>query len=82
MPTRDTAPAGAPCWVDLMSSDIERSRAFYSQVFGWTAEDPDPDFGGYFSEDTPYGRIATAADPTGARFKLVAPNEAMPARES
>jgi uncharacterized protein len=32
------------------------------------------------AEDTPYGRLATAADPTGARFKLVAPNEAMPAR--
>jgi predicted enzyme related to lactoylglutathione lyase len=34
------------------------------------------------AEDTPYGRLATAADPTGARFKLVAPNEAMPARPS
>jgi len=29
--------------------------------------------------DTPYGRLATAADPTGAQFKLVAPNESMPA---
>jgi hypothetical protein len=32
--------------------------------------------------DTPYGRLAAAADPTGARFKLVAPNESMPARAS
>jgi hypothetical protein len=32
------------------------------------------------AEDTPYGRLATASDPTGAQFKLVAPNEAMPAR--
>ncbi|TMK52071.1 MAG: VOC family protein, partial [Actinobacteria bacterium] len=32
------------------------------------------------AEDTPYGRLATATDPTGAQFKLVAPNEAMPAR--
>jgi len=31
------------------------------------------------AEDTPYGRLATAADPTGVQFKLVAPNEAMPA---
>lgn len=30
------------------------------------------------AEDTPYGRIAAAADPTGAQFKLVAPNAAMP----
>ena len=33
------------------------------------------------AEDTPYGRLATATDPTGAPFKLVAPNEAMPARD-
>lgn len=31
------------------------------------------------AEDTPYGRIAVAADPTGAQFKLVSPNAAMPA---
>lgn len=49
MPTRDTAPTGAPCWVDLMSSDTERARAFYCEVFGWTAEDPNPEFGGYFN---------------------------------
>jgi predicted enzyme related to lactoylglutathione lyase len=30
------------------------------------------------AQDSPYGRLATAADPTGARFKLVAANEAMP----
>lgn len=34
------------------------------------------------AEDTPYGRLATALDATGARFKLVAPNEAMPARNA
>jgi predicted enzyme related to lactoylglutathione lyase len=32
------------------------------------------------AEDTPYGRLATATDPTGAQFKLVAPNDAMPAK--
>ena len=32
------------------------------------------------AEDTPYGRLATATDATGAQFKLVAPNEAMPAK--
>jgi predicted enzyme related to lactoylglutathione lyase len=34
------------------------------------------------AEGTPYGRLATAADPTGAQFKLVAPNEAMPGNTS
>ena len=26
------------------------------------------------AEDTPYGRLATAADPTGTRFRIVASN--------
>ena len=30
------------------------------------------------AEDTPYGRLAAAADPTGAQFRLVAPNAATP----
>lgn len=47
MPTRDTAPMGAPCWVDLMTSDPDRSRDFYCQLFGWTADEPNPEFGGY-----------------------------------
>jgi len=49
MPKRDSAPTGAPCWVDLMTSDPDRSRAFYGELFGWTSEDPNPDFGGYFN---------------------------------
>jgi predicted enzyme related to lactoylglutathione lyase len=49
MPTRDTALIGAPCWVDLMSSDTDRSRAFYTNLFGWSAEDPSAEFGGYFN---------------------------------
>ena len=49
MPTRDIAPVGAPCWVDLMSSDVDRSRSFYGELFGWTAEEPNPEFGGYFN---------------------------------
>jgi predicted enzyme related to lactoylglutathione lyase len=49
MPTRTTAPVGAPCWIELTTSDSDRSRAFYSQVFGWTAEEPNAEFGGYFN---------------------------------
>jgi predicted enzyme related to lactoylglutathione lyase len=32
-------PAGAPCWMDLVSSDVEASVAFYTQLFGWTCEE-------------------------------------------
>jgi uncharacterized protein len=48
MTTRDHAPAGVPCWTDLWTSDVERSRAFYSDLFGWEALPPSPEFGGYF----------------------------------
>jgi predicted enzyme related to lactoylglutathione lyase len=49
MPVRETAPTGAPTWVDLMTSDVAASRAFYCDLFGWTAEEPAEEFGGYFS---------------------------------
>jgi uncharacterized protein len=48
MPTRERAPLGSPCWVDLWTSDVEGSRAFYSELFGWVAEEGSPEFGGYF----------------------------------
>jgi hypothetical protein len=48
MPTRETAPIGAPCWVDLWTSDTESSRKFYAELFGWEAQEPSPEFGGYF----------------------------------
>jgi predicted enzyme related to lactoylglutathione lyase len=48
MTTRDKAPNGAPCWTDLFTSDVEGSRRFYAELFGWTAEEPSAEFGGYF----------------------------------
>lgn len=47
MPARETAPIGAPCWVDLMTSDPQRARAFYTELFGWDADEPAEEFGGY-----------------------------------
>jgi hypothetical protein len=48
MSTRDRAPQGSPCWADLWTSDVDGSRAFYSEIFGWEAQEADPQFGGYF----------------------------------
>ena len=48
MTTRTATPAGAPCWADLWTSDVEGSRTFYSTLFGWQALAPAPEFGGYF----------------------------------
>ena len=36
---------GTPCWVDVMSPDVDTSKAFYSAVFGWDAEDQHDDDG-------------------------------------
>jgi predicted enzyme related to lactoylglutathione lyase len=53
VPKRDRAPVGAPCWVDLYSSDPDKSEAFYGQLFSWTAESGGEEYGGYitFSKD-------------------------------
>jgi uncharacterized protein len=44
---RDGAPLGAPIWIDLATSDIERAKQFYGSVFGWTFETAGPEYGGY-----------------------------------
>jgi uncharacterized protein len=48
MTKRDKAPLGAPCWVDLWTSDVEGSATFYGEVFGWEAQEPSEEFEGYF----------------------------------
>lgn len=49
MPIRHSAPLGAPTWIDLMSSDLEKAQDFYGTVFGWTFESAGPDYGGYIN---------------------------------
>jgi uncharacterized protein len=49
MPKRESAPTGAPCWVDLSTSDPVGSKAFYSRLFGWTVDEAGPEYGGYFN---------------------------------
>jgi uncharacterized protein len=49
VPKRDSAPIGAPCWVDLFTSEPDKSRAFYERLFGWTSEDAGEEYGGYIN---------------------------------
>jgi uncharacterized protein len=59
---------GGPCWIDLMTSDVDRSRAFYTELFGWTAAEPNEEFGGYFmflSGDAPVGGGMSRGDEPG-----------------
>lgn len=42
------ATPGAPCWIELGSSDVPKSGEFYRTLFGWTVvTDPRPEAGGY-----------------------------------
>ncbi|MFJ6537127.1 VOC family protein [Paenarthrobacter sp. NPDC091711] len=49
MPKPDITP-GSPCWIDLMTSDTEKAKAFYTALFGWTYETGDQEkYGGYIT---------------------------------
>jgi predicted enzyme related to lactoylglutathione lyase len=47
VPVRKSAPLGAPIWIDLLTSDLDRAQRFYGTVFGWTFESAGPEYGGY-----------------------------------
>ena len=49
MPLRASAPAGAPTWIDLMTSDPDGVRRFYGELFGWTAVEGGEEYGGYIN---------------------------------
>ncbi|MDQ4053930.1 MAG: VOC family protein [Actinomycetota bacterium] len=38
---------GAPCWVELFTGDTAGATAFYTGLFGWTAEESTAEYGGY-----------------------------------
>lgn len=47
-PRRTTPwPAGTPCWLDLITPDIEGAQVFYAATLGWDYGPSDPAFGGY-----------------------------------
>ncbi len=39
MPDFSQHQPGSPSWIDLMSPDVDGSRVFYQEVFGWDADD-------------------------------------------
>ncbi|MFE5699722.1 VOC family protein [Rhodococcus koreensis] len=47
MPDRPSL-TGAPCWIDLTSSDPQQVIPFYTGLFGWRSDtSEDPQYGGY-----------------------------------
>ena len=52
MTKRDSPwPAGTPCWVDLMTTDLVAAKHFYGPLLGWRLTDGSPDTGGYVVAD-------------------------------
>lgn len=47
MPANESATPGAPCWIDLFTSDIDKSERFYGELFGWSAEHMGEESGNY-----------------------------------
>jgi uncharacterized protein len=47
MPERDSYNPGTPSWVELGTSNVDAAVAFYGDLFGWTAGEPDEQAGGY-----------------------------------
>ena len=66
MPTRETAPIGAPCWADLMTPDTARRSAFHPERVGWQARRPNEQCGGYAHHRTrgrPWGGAVSVGAP-------------------
>lgn len=38
---------GEPCYIELFTPDTDAAAAFYGPLFGWTAGESSPEFGGY-----------------------------------
>ena len=58
MTVRTAVPVGAPIWIDLSTSDQPVSRAFYTALLGWDAEEPDLELGGYLNFSLDGERVA------------------------
>ena len=41
MPVVESYKQGTPCWVDLSSTDVEVSKKFYTELFGWELDPMD-----------------------------------------
>ena len=69
MSERDGYQTGVPCWVDIGESDPEAAVGFYTQLFGWEAEDlmpPDAEANYFFCRLRGRDVAAIGSQPEGA----------------
>lgn len=43
--------AGTPCWMDVATPDLAKTKDFYTGLFGWEAKDGGPEYADYLSFD-------------------------------
>jgi predicted enzyme related to lactoylglutathione lyase len=56
---------GAPCWVDVMLPDLEAGKRFYWELFGWTYQEGEAEYGYYtqaFSDGKNVAGLAPAME--------------------
>jgi predicted enzyme related to lactoylglutathione lyase len=59
-----TYPHGVPCWVDVVSTDLDEAKRFYTGLFDWTFQDAVPaDAPGSYLIATIAGRDVAAIQP-------------------
>lgn len=63
---------GAMCWNELMTSDVEKAKSFYSDFLGWTYDKMD------MGNGSDYWVIQNAGRPNGGIFPLIGEMEGMP----
>jgi predicted enzyme related to lactoylglutathione lyase len=56
-------PDGLVGWVDLMTSDVEAARAFYSDLFGWTSQDMPTPMGPNYTQFYKDGKVVAGMGP-------------------
>lgn len=74
MSTRSSYEPGTPCWIDLMSPDVDASTAFYSGLFGWDAADEHDEEGNrIYTNYTRGGQVVAGAAAQQAEMKGAPP---------
>lgn len=64
MPEVTSYETGEPCWADVTNPDVDAAARFYSQIFGWQADQvPQPEAGGYTMFSRNGKSVAAASAP-------------------
>ncbi|MDJ0342426.1 VOC family protein [Streptomyces sp. H10-C2] len=78
---------GTPCWADAMLPDLDAGKRFYGELFGWTFQDGDKDYGYYtqaFRGDKNVAALAPKPDgrmPTAWNVYFASPDAEATARK-